>query len=106
MDNNIANDSSNLKITNDNSFIVLEDILYCSSPNNGIKSKSNIKNKNFGLTQFSPSNDSGIHYTFNIITKPILNEKSESNEQTNDYTILNILNSRSENIQVNKLNNI
>ena len=104
MDNNIANDSSNLKITNDNSFIVLEDILYCSSPNNGIKSKSNIKNKNFGFTQFSPTNDSGIHYTFNIITKPILNEKSESNEQTNDYTILNILNSRSENIQVNKLN--
>ena len=103
--NNKANDSSNLNITNDNSFIVLEDILYCSSPNNGIKSKSNIKNKNYGFTQFSSSNDTGIHYTFNIITKPILNDKSESNEQnTNDYTILNILNSKSENIKVNKLN--
>ena len=104
MDKN-GNDSSNLNITNDNSFIVLEDILYCSSPNNGIKSKSNIKNKNYGFTHFPSNNDTGIHYTFNIITKPILNDKSESNEQnTNDYTILNILNSKSESIQVNKLN--
>lgn len=105
MDNNIVNDSSNLNKTNDNSFTVLEDILYCSSPNNGIISKSNSKNKNNGFTQLSSSNDSGIHYTFNIITKAILDEKSESNEQnTNDYTILNILNSKSENIKINKLN--
>ena len=68
MNNNITEkESSTTQKNNDNSYIILEDILYYSSPKRGIKSKSNIENKNCIFTPFTSNTGMyNTHFTFNI----------------------------------------
>ena len=60
-DNQISN------INTDNSYTVIENILYYSSPKRGIKSKSNTKNKNDIVTPISSTNTHTTHFTFYIV---------------------------------------
>ena len=68
MNNNIKEkESLTTQLNNDNSYIILEDILYYSSPKRGIKSKSNNENKNYIFTPFNSNNEMyNTHFTFNI----------------------------------------
>lgn len=68
MNNNIIEkESLTTQKNNDNSYIILEDILYYSSPKRGIKSKSNIENKNYIFTPFASNTEMyNTHFTFNI----------------------------------------
>ena len=68
MSNNIIeNEALTTQKNNDNSYIILEDILYYSSPKRGIKSKSNIENKNYTFTPFSSNTEMyNTHFTLHI----------------------------------------
>ena len=68
MSNNIIeNEALTTQKNNDNSYIILEDILYYSSPRRGIKSKSNIENKNYTFTPFTSNTEMyNTHFTFHI----------------------------------------
>ena len=87
---------------NDNSYIVLENILYCSSPKTGIKSKSNIENKNIICTPFSSGNDMyATHFTFNIF-KEASTDVASKEEILNSHKNSNIISDFNKNLLLNK----
>ena len=68
IDNNISDEKEPKNDNIDSSYTVLEDILYCSSPKTGIKSKSNIENKNVIIIPYASGKDmNATHFTFNIV---------------------------------------
>ena len=68
MSNNIIEkEALTTQKNNDNSYIIVEDILYYSSPRRGIKSKSNIENKNCTFTPFASNTEMyNTHFTLHI----------------------------------------
>ena len=102
-DKNISDEKESENDNNDSSYTVLEDILYCSSPKTGIKSKSNIENKNVIITPYTSGTDMyATHFTFNIVKEAstdvaskeeLLNSHKNSNI-ISDFSISNIKNSK------------
>ena len=109
--NELSNENESKSIANDSSYIVLEDILYCSSPKRGIKSKSNLKNKNCIITP-SNVNNHGNLFTFSVFREAstdicskeeVVNSKKSSNI-ISDFSISylkNLNNSNTENKKEN-----
>ena len=92
---------------NDNSYIILEDILYYSSPRRGIKSKSNIENKNYIFTPFTSNSEMyNTHFTFHIkesstdigSKEELINSRKNSNI-VSDFSLLK--NSKLDNTNTN-----
>ena len=103
IDKYISDEKESKNDNNENSYTVLEDILYCSSPKTGIKSKSNIENKNVIITPYTSGTDMyATHFTFNIFKESstdvaskeeLLNSKKNSNN-ISDFSLSNIKNSK------------
>ena len=101
-DKNIS-DKDSKNDNNESSYTVLEDILYCSSPKTGIKSKSNVENKNIIITPYKSGIDMyATHFTFNIFKEASTDMASKeelliSKKNTNnisDFSISNLKNSK------------
>ena len=106
-DKNNIEEKEKSNTNNDSSYIVLENILYCSSPIRGIKSKSNIENnKNFIFTPLASNTDMyDTHFTFNIFKEAstdigskeeIINSQKNSNI-ISDFSLSNLRNSKLDN---------
>ena len=112
MSNNIIeNEALTTQKNNDNSYIILEDILYYSSPKRGIKSKSNIENKNYTFTPFSSNTEMyNTHFTLHIkesstdigSKEELINSQKNSNI-ISDFSLLK--NSKLDNTNTNTITN-
>ena len=112
INNNIEKESQNSNINTDNSYTVIENILYCSSAKRGIKSKSNVKNKDQAITPFTANSDmQATYFTFNIFREPstdvgskeeIINNKKNSNI-ISEFSILNLKQSKFNNLTPTKI---
>ena len=108
MSNNIIEkEALTTQKNNDNSYIILEDILYYSSPKRGIKSKSNIENKNVIFTPFTSNTEMyNTNFTLHIkesstdlgSKEEIINSQKNSNI-ISDFSLLK--NSRLDNTNTN-----
>ena len=102
-DKNINYEKESKNDNSDSSYTVLEDIIYCSSPKNGIKSKSNIENKSIIIIPNTSGTDmDATHFTFNIFKESstdiaskeeLLNSQKNSNI-ISDFSISNLQNSK------------
>ena len=98
-DNEISN------INTDNSYTVIENILYCSSPKRGIKSKSNTKNKSDIAAPISSIDTQSAHFTFYIVkeastdigSKEDIIYSQKSSNLISEFCISNCKNSNFEN---------
>ncbi len=99
---------------NDNSYTVLENILYCSSPKRGIKSESNIKTKSYVFTPITSDSDmNATRFTFNIFkeastdigSKEEMVNSQKSSNLISDFSISNIKNTNLNNITNENKNN-
>ena len=107
---NINNDNNN---NHDNSFTLVENELYYSSPKRGIKSqsnKSNLGNKNYEITPFTATTENrATYFTFNIFREAStdigskeenINSQKSSNI-TSEYSNSNFKNSKLDNTNTN-----
>ena len=102
---NNEKEALNSDLNSDNSYILLENILYCSSPKNGIISKSNIKNKQPITIPFTTTSDRATYFTFNIFkeeSKDITTKDQLINSQKNANIISEFKISSLENAQLVK----
>ena len=97
------NDMINISIEKDNSYTVIENILYCSSPKRGIKSKSNSINKSDIAASISSTIDMHTtNFTFYIVKEAstdIGSKEDNINNQKNsnlisEFSISNFKNSK------------
>ena len=100
IDKNISDDKEFKNDNIDSSYTVLEDILYCSSPKTGIKSKSNIENKNVIIIPYASGKDmNATHFTFNIVKEASTDVASKeellnSQKNTNNISDFSISNNK------------
>ena len=107
-DINIGLSKEEPNLNTENSYIVLENILYCSSPKRGIKSKSSTKNKNF--TPFTATTDMHTSYfTFNIReastdigSKEEIVPSIKSSNIITEFSLSNLKNSKLNNTSTSK----
>ena len=110
---NLEKEKDNSNINNDNSFTLVENELYYSSPRRGIKSESNksyLENKNYKITPFTATTESrGTYFTFNIFREAAtdigskeenINSQKSSNI-TGEFSISNFKNSKLDNTNTN-----
>lgn len=109
-DINISYEKDSTNSNKDSSFTLIENILYCSSPKVGIKSKSNIGNKNIICSPPLSSNVDTYttHFTFNIfqeISTDVASKEELYNNKKNgniisDFTELILKNAKSDEINM------
>ena len=107
----IEKDNSNSNINTDNSYTVIENVLYCSSPKRGIKSKSNTKNESdIAAPILSTINMHTSNFTFYIVKEAStdigskednINSQKSSN-LISEFSISNFKSSNFENTNTNK----
>ncbi len=110
-DNELCHENENQNNTNDSSYIVLEDSLYCSSPIRGIKSKSNVSNTNCAITPSNINSNDNL-FTFSVFREPstdICSKEEPLNSQKstnliNDFSLSYLKNSKSITIEYRKEN--
>ena len=96
--------------SNDNSYTVIDNELYYSSPKKGIKSKLNNKNKNHEITPFTSTTENrATYFTFNVFREASadfgskednINSQKSSNI-ISEFSISNIKNSKLDNTNIN-----
>ena len=107
----IEKDNSNSNINTDNSYTVIENVLYCSSPKRGIKSKSNTKNEsNIAEPISSTINMHTSNFTFYIVKEASTDigskedniNSQKSSDLISEFSISNFKNSKLENTNTSK----